>query len=72
MAILLSFARLMSRWDVPKVLQNALYDTIVLAYGYDIHVSNVAEDTMLKGWEVYCELPKGLSCQASIYTREPH
>ncbi len=62
----------MSRADVPKVFQNALYDTFVLDYGYGIHVSNVAEDVMLKGWEYYCELPKGLSCQASVWTREPH
>lgn len=67
-----SFARLMERADVPKVLQNSLYDRFVLAYGYGIHVANVVEDTMLKGWENYCELPKGLGCQASVWTREPH
>lgn len=70
--LLQSFARLMARPDVPKVLQNSLYDSFVLGYGYAIEVVNVAEDTMLKGWEVYCELPKSLSVQASLYTREPH
>lgn len=70
--LLQSFARLMSRVDVPKVLQNSLYDSFVLAYGYSIPVRSVVEDTMLKAWEVYPELPKSLSVQASIYTREPH
>jgi hypothetical protein len=27
---------------------------------------------MLKGWEIYCELPKALGVQASIWTREPY
>lgn len=70
--VLRSFARLMWREDVPKVLQNSLYDTFVLSYGYGILVRNVAEDTMLKSWCIYAELPRSLSCQASIYTREPH
>lgn len=70
--VLQSFARLMGRRDVPKVLQNALYDNFVLSYGFGILIRNVAEDTMLKGWECYCELPKGLGTQASIWTREPY
>lgn len=70
--LLFSYARLMARRDVPKVLQNSLYDNFVQTYGYHIHISNVVEDVMLKGWEAYCELRKGLSTQASIWTREPH
>lgn len=70
--VLQAFARLMARPDVPKVLQNSLYDAFVQAYGYGIVMRNVAEDTMLKGWEIYSELPKGLVVQASLYTREPH
>ncbi len=70
--VLQAFARLMERTDVPKVLQNSLYDAFVMAYGWGIVVRAIAEDTMLKGWEIYCELPKGLSTQASIWTREPH
>lgn len=69
--VLRSFARLMARCDVPKVLQNSLYDNFVLSYGFGIPIRNVVEDTMLKGWEVYCELPKGLGTQCSIWTREP-
>lgn len=69
--VLQSFARLMGRRDIPKVLQNSLYDNFVLSFGYRIPIYNVVEDTMLKGWEVYCELPKGLGTQTSIWTREP-
>jgi DNA polymerase I-like protein with 3'-5' exonuclease and polymerase domains len=62
----------MARRDVPKVLQNSLYDNFVQSYGFGIPISNVTEDVMLKGWEIYSELPKGLGVQASIYTREPY
>jgi DNA polymerase len=58
--------------DVPKVLQNGLYDRFVLAYTYGISVRGVTDDTMLKGWEIYCELEKALAVQASIYTLEPY
>lgn len=70
--VLQAFARLMARRDVPKVLQNSLYDNFVLSYGFGIPIRNVVEDTMLKGWEIYSELPKGLGVQASIWTREPY
>ena len=70
--VLRSFARLMGRRDVPKVLQNSLYDNFVLSYGYGIPIRNVVEDTMLKGWEIYCELPKSLGVQTSVWTREPY
>jgi uracil-DNA glycosylase family 4 len=66
-----SLSRVLYRDDVPKVLQNSLYDRFVLAYGYNMLIRNVVEDTMLKQWEVYPELPKGLGTIASIWTREP-
>lgn len=69
--VLQSFARLMARQDVPKVLQNSLYDNFVLSYAFGIPIRNVVEDTMLKQWEIYCELPKGLGTICSIWTREP-
>lgn len=71
-AVLRAFADLMYRTDVPKVLQNQLYDNFVLSYGYQIPIRNVSDDTMISGWEVYSELPRGLSTQASIWTRQPH
>lgn len=70
--VLRSFASLMYRSDVPKVLQNQLYDNFVLSYGYGIPIRGVAEDTLIKGWCIYAEIPRGLSTQASIWTRQPH
>lgn len=67
-----SLSCVLSRRDVPKVLQNSLYDRFVLAYGYRMEIRNVTEDTMLKQYEIYSELPKGLGTIASIWTREPH
>jgi uracil-DNA glycosylase len=70
--VLQSFARLMYRTDVPKVLQNQLYDNFVMSYGFGIPIRNVAEDTMIKGWSIYAELPRSLATQASVWTRQPH
>lgn len=57
---------------VPKIAQNSLYDCFVLAWTYGIVVRGIADDTMLKHHELYCELDKSLGFQASIYTREPY
>lgn len=59
------------RLDVPKVLQNALYEGFVLGYRFNMRVRNIVDDTMLKQWEIYPELEKGLDVQASIWTRQP-
>lgn len=70
--VLQSFSRLMYRDNVPKVLQNQLYDNFVLSYGFGIPIRGVAEDTLIKGWSIYAELPRSLATQASVWTREPH
>lgn len=57
--------------NVPKTLQNSLYDRFVLQYGHGCFVSNTADDTMLKHHELYCELEKSLAFQCSLYTDEP-
>lgn len=64
-------SRFLYNISIPKVLQNSLYEGFVLGYGFNMLVRNVKEDTMLKGWEIYPELPKGLDTQASIWTRQP-
>ncbi len=56
----------------PKILQNYLYDSFVLAYSYGILISNVIHDTMLGHWEVLPELPKDLGTQCSVYTKRPY
>lgn len=82
-----SLSRVLYRNDVPKTLQTSLYDRFVLAYGYNILIRNVRDDTMPKHWEFYPEssvkddeitnkkkrgLGKGLGVIASIWTREPY
>ena len=39
-------ATLLEDPDVPKVLQNGLYDRFALGYGHAIRIRNCAEDTM--------------------------
>lgn len=56
---------------IPKVLQNSLYDRFVLQYSYNIVMRGVKDDTMLKSWELYCELEKGLGFLCSLFTDEP-
>ena len=58
--------------NVPKILQNGLYDRFVLHYSYGIRVRGNLHDTMLKHWQLYSELEKSLGVQASIYTDEPY
>jgi uracil-DNA glycosylase family 4 len=70
--ILRRLAEVLSDPTVPKILQNSLYDTFVLQYGYNIPVRGVVDDTMLMHWELFCEMKKSLAFQASIYTREPY
>lgn len=57
---------------IPKVLQNSLYDRFILQHCYSVVVLGVQDDTMLRHWELYCELEKSLAFQASIYTNEPY
>jgi uracil-DNA glycosylase family 4 len=71
-AVLLETARVMGDPTIGKILQNSLYDNFVLAYGFRILIRGVVDDTMLSGHEIYCELPKSLATQASIWTRQPY
>lgn len=70
--VMKKFNELMSNPAIPKVLQNSLYDYTVLSWLWRINARNIAHDTMLSGWEIYPELPKGLGTQASIWTFEPY
>ena len=85
--IAVSLSRVLYRDDVPKVLQNSLYDRFVLAYKYQMLIRNVRDDTMVKHAEIYPEsstkdettgkkrkagFGKGLGVIASIWTREPY
>lgn len=70
-AIWQAIAELLEDVRVPKLLCNALYDAFVLAWTYGIIIQPIAEDTMLKWHELYCELEKSLAMQTSVLTREP-
>jgi len=67
-----AMAELLEDPEVPKILQNALYDRFVLQYSYNIVLQGTIDDTMLKWWEMYCELEKSLGFQASVLTNEPY
>jgi len=69
--VLKALARFLGDPEVPKVLQNSLYDNLALSITYGMVIRNVVDDTMLAGWEAYPELPKGLGTLASLYTRQP-
>lgn len=64
-------AGLLEDENCEKILQMSLYDRFVLQYGYRIRMARVTHDTLLSGWEIYSQLPKGLAFQGSIWTREP-
>src|ERR1700722_12618547 len=70
--IAVSLSRALYSKSIPKVLQNSLYDRFVLAYGYNMLIRNVVEDTMDKQWALLSELPKGLGTICQIWTREPN
>lgn len=58
--------------DVPKVAQNALFDTVVLSYVYKIKVANLVWDTMCAAHNMYCELPKDLGSLLALFTDLPY
>lgn len=67
-----SLSRFLYREDVPKSLQNGLYDRFVCAYGYKFIIRGQTEDTMVKQAEIYPELSKGLETITQIWTRVPN
>ena len=64
--------KVLSDPTIEKVLQNGLYDYVVLTKLWKLDIKNVAHDTMMSGWEIYPELPKALGVQASIWSLEPY
>lgn len=70
--IYIRLTKILSDPLIEKVWQNGLYDRFCIEYGYDIIVRGRSQDTMLKHWEILCELEKSLAMQTSLYTREPY
>ena len=58
--------------DIEKTAQNAMYEMFVFQWRHQICIRGLKEDTMLKQWELYCELPKGLDYLTAMYTDEPY
>lgn len=65
-------SRILAERRIKKTWQNGLYDRFVLQYGYNCMTYGNQEDTMLKVWEQWCELEKGLAFQCSVLGDEPY
>lgn len=63
---------LLSDPRIPKTAQNAMYEMFVFQWRHQICIRGLKDDTMLKQWELYCELPKGLDYLTAMYTDEPY
>jgi len=58
--------------DVPKELQNALFDATILKAIYKTECVNIYHDTLTANHNIYAELPKDLGTLGSIWTRSPY
>ncbi len=58
--------------EIPKVAQNAQFDTTFLAMYYKITVRNLIWCTMVCAHDLYSELPKGLGTLMSLYANIPY
>lgn len=58
--------------SVPKVAHNAFYELFVLAWRHRIVVNNLADDTMMKRWELFPELERSLAVCCSMHTEQPY
>lgn len=71
-AVWQALAELLADPAVPKVAHNAFYELFVLAWRHRCVVNNLADDTMMKVWEVFPELERSLAVACSIYTEQPY
>lgn len=58
--------------SIPKTAHNAFYELFVLAWRHRCVVNNLADDTMMKHWEVFPEFERSLAVCCSIYTDQPY
>ena len=60
-------------YDVPTIMQNAMYDLFVFAWlGFTCPPENLVMDTMLAHHCLWSELPHGLDFLCSMYTNQPY
>ena len=67
-----TLAGLLADPHVPKIAHNAFYELFVLAWRHRCVVNNLADDTMMKVWEVFPELERSLAVACSIWTEQPY
>lgn len=70
--IMVALTAMLTDPNVPKVLQNSLYDRFILQYAYSIIIRGVVDDTLLKHWEWNSEFEKSLGFMCSLWTKEPY
>lgn len=58
--------------DVPKVCHNGLYEAFCLAWGHNITLRGLVDDSMLLWHELFAELEKALEVASSLLTRQPY
>lgn len=63
---------LLSNPEIPKITQNGMYESFILAWKHNIICRGIIHDTMYQQWELFSELPKDLGFIASMYTQEPY
>ena len=52
---------------IEKVVQYSLYDAFVFLHSLGVVVRGITNDTLLKHWELYCEMEKNLGFLCSLY-----
>lgn len=70
--VLRKLGQVLQHPQIPKILQNGLFDATNLALSFKILINPIADDTMLSGWELDPELRKSLGLLASLYTNQPY
>lgn len=58
--------------NIPKVAQNAQFDSAILRHHYSIKTNNLYWDTMVAAHCLYCDLPKDLGSLIALYTNLPY
>lgn len=65
-------ATIMADGDIAKTAQNLFYEQFVCMWRHRMVIANFTEDSMMKHYELFPELPKGLGTVVSIWTKESY
>jgi uracil-DNA glycosylase len=64
-------AEILGSPDIPKIAHNGMYELFVFALRHKLLIRGLANDTMYKMWEIFCELPKDLGFTNSLFGKSP-